>query len=125
MNHFQNHFVKDNADESRLEMTLEEQRAIEEEVRKSGSDEAGAKALEQRKLQAEVVVETAGQGGVPAGLPGRDSGFCSEQDQKQKQQEQQNEEVSNFVLFRRMEWTRGERLKAANYRLKVGSQFFS
>ena len=66
-------------------MTLEEQRAIEEEARKTGAEEAEAKAHEQRKTQNEAATENSGQPGATAGPPGRDSGFCSEQDQKQKQ----------------------------------------
>ena len=75
------------------ELTLEEQRAIEEEARKTGIQEAEAKAKEQRKNQPEAAVGNGGKDGAAAGPPGRDSGFCSEQDQKQKQQEQQNHEV--------------------------------
>ena len=76
------------------ELTLEEQRAIEEEARKTGIQEAEAKAKEQRKNQPETAVVNGGKDGAVAGPPGRDSGFCSEQDQKQKQQEQQNHEVN-------------------------------
>ena len=74
-------------------MTLEEQRAIEEEVRKTGVEDAEAKAQEQRKAQNETAAGNNGQEAATADPPGRDSGFCSEQDQKQKQQEQQEAEV--------------------------------
>ncbi len=73
-------------------MTLEEQRAIEEEARKTGTEKAEAIAHEQRKSQSETAVDASGQPVAPAGPPGRDSGFCSEQDQKQKQQQQQQAE---------------------------------
>lgn len=61
-------------------MTLEEQRAIEEEVRSTGIAEAGDKVqvLRQEKA-AEKTVE-----GVGPPVPG-DSGFCSEQDQHAQQ----------------------------------------
>ncbi|XP_065063973.1 uncharacterized protein LOC135690373 [Rhopilema esculentum] len=80
------------ADKSAQELTLEEQRAIEEEVRKTGVEDAEAKAQEQRKSQNETAAGNNGQEAAAAGPPGRDSGFCSEQDQKQKQQEQQEAE---------------------------------
>ena len=76
------------------QLTLEEQRAIEEEARKTGVEEAEAKVQEQRKSQTEASTGSGGQDGAVAGPPGRDSGFSSEQDQKQKQQEQQSQEVS-------------------------------
>jgi len=60
------------------ELTLEEQRAIEEEARKTGIQEAEAKAKEQRKNQPEAAVGNGGKDGAAAGPPGRDSGFCSE-----------------------------------------------
>lgn len=59
-------------------MTLEEKRAIEEEARTSGINEAGAKAQALRDEK---------QGTAPQ-IPGRDSGFCSEQDQHGQQQPQ-------------------------------------
>ena len=76
------------------ELTLEEQRAIEEEARKTGVEEAEAKAKEQRNAQTEDGACSGGQDGAVTGPPGRDSGFCSEQDQKLKQQEQESLEVS-------------------------------
>ena len=83
-----------NANESSQELTLEEQRAIEEEARKTGVQDAEAKALEQRKSQTDATAGNTEQSGAVPGPPGRDSGFCSEQDQKQKEQEQQEMQVS-------------------------------
>ena len=62
-------------------MTLEEQRAIQEEVRSTGIVETGdkAQALRDEKAADNVVA------GIGPPLPGRDSGFCSEQDQLTQQ----------------------------------------
>ena len=62
-------------------LTLEEQRAIQEEVRTTGITEAGDKvqALRDEKAAEKPVP------GVGAPVPGRDSGFCSEQDQLAQQ----------------------------------------
>ncbi|XP_078360243.1 uncharacterized protein LOC144644596 [Oculina patagonica] len=62
-------------------MTLEEQRAIQEEVRNTGIAEAGDKVqvLRDEKAADKVVP------GVGPPVPGRDSGFCSEQDQLAQQ----------------------------------------
>jgi hypothetical protein len=58
-------------------MTLEEKRAIEEEARNSGITEASSQAQALRDEQ---------QGTAPGPkIPGRDSGFCSEQDQHGQQ----------------------------------------
>ena len=62
-------------------MTFEEQRAIQEEVRSTGITEAGDKvqALRDEK-SADKAIPVVGQP-----LPGRDSGFSSEQDQLAQQ----------------------------------------
>ena len=57
-------------------MTLEEQRAIEEEARNLGMTEAEDKVQELREEKAKEKVHP----GVAAPVPGRDSGFGSEQD---------------------------------------------
>lgn len=62
-------------------MTLEEQRAIQEEVRSTGITEAGDKVQALRKEKAVDKVVP----GVGPPVPGRDSGFCSEQDQHAQQ----------------------------------------
>eukprot|EP00794_Sanderia_malayensis_P019417 gene19417-21341_t len=84
--------------ESRQQLTLEEQRVIQEEARKSGTEQAEAKAHEQRNQNEAVAVDAQGQPIAPTGLPGRDSGFCSEQDQKQKQQQQQQNEENGLTI---------------------------
>ena len=62
-------------------MTFEEQRAIQEEVRSTGIAEAGDKvqALRDEKAADKAIPVI----GPP--VPGRDSGFCSEQDQLAQQ----------------------------------------
>lgn len=62
-------------------ITLEEQRAIQEEVRSTGIADAGDKvqALREEKAADKAVP------GVVQPVPGRDSGFCSEQDQLAQQ----------------------------------------
>lgn len=62
-------------------LTLEEQRAIQEEVRVTGIAEAGDKA---QALRDEKAADK-GVAGVGPPVPGRDSGFCSEQDQLAQQ----------------------------------------
>ena len=57
-------------------MTLEEQRAIEEEARNLGMTEAEDKVQALREEKAKENVHP----GVAAPVPGRDSGFGSEQD---------------------------------------------
>ena len=62
-------------------MTFEEQRAIQEEVRSTGITEAGdnVQALRDEKA-ADKAIPVVGQP-----VPGRDSGFSSEQDQLAQQ----------------------------------------
>ena len=62
-------------------MTFEEQRAIQEEVRSTGIAEAGDKvqSLRDEKAADKAIAVV----GPP--VPGRDSGFCSEQDQLAQQ----------------------------------------
>ena len=62
-------------------MTFEEQRAIQEEVRNTGIAEAGDKVQAFRDEKA----ADNGISGVGPPVPGRDSGFCSEQDQLAQQ----------------------------------------
>ena len=62
-------------------MTLEEQRAIQEEVRSTGITEAEDKV---QALREEKTTDKAVPGVGPL-VPGRDSGFCSEQDQLAQQ----------------------------------------
>lgn len=57
-------------------MTLEEQRAIEEEARNLGMTEAEEKVQALREEKAKEKIHP----GVAAPVPGRDSGFGSEQD---------------------------------------------
>lgn len=63
-------------------MTLEEQRAIEEEVRSTGMTEAADKvqAVREEKAADKAIP------GVGPPVPGRDSGFCSEQSQLAQQE---------------------------------------
>ncbi|XP_032226429.2 uncharacterized protein LOC116609777 isoform X2 [Nematostella vectensis] len=63
---------------STAHMTLEEKRAIEEEAKNSGLNAGADKAQAFRK-------EKTQEGTTGAQLPGRDSGFCSEQDQHAQQ----------------------------------------
>ena len=78
-------------------MTFEEQRAIQEEVRNTGIAEAGDKvqALRDEKAAADKVPPVVG-----APVPGRDSGFCSEQDQlaQQTQGEKKDSKSCGFLF---------------------------
>lgn len=77
-------------------MTFEEQRAIQEEVRNTGVAEAGGKvqALHDEKAADKGIAV------VRPPVPGRDSGFCSEQDQlaQQTQGEKKHSRSCAFVV---------------------------
>ena len=76
-------------------MTFEEQRAIQEEVRNTGIAEAGDKVQALRDEKAADKVLPA----VGAPVPGRDSGFCSEQDQLAQQTQGQKKTPRHAVCF--------------------------
>ena len=77
-------------------MTFEGQRAIQEEIRNTGVAEAG------NKVQALGDEKAADKGIAVVGPPvvGRDSGFCSEQDQlaQQTQGEEEDSRSRTFVV---------------------------
>lgn len=75
-------------------MTFEEQRAIQEEVRNTGIAEAGDKVQALRDEKAADKVLPA----VGAPVPGRDSGFCSEQDQLAQQTQGQKKTPRHAVF---------------------------